>query len=59
MYKRVCTSSNSAKRLSVQCENKYHDLSQKVTQYVQELHILRRTYKRMNINNKSVNCANI
>ena len=56
---RACTASYFIKELSMNIELKYPNLSQQVTQYVQELQIFKNAYQRLNTNDNNSDCAKI
>ena len=53
--KRACTASDYIKEVSVKFESKYPEISQKVTQYAQDLHLFNHAYQHMEIHDKSFN----
>ena len=55
----ACKELDSINEVSMQVENKYHDFSQKFTQYARELQILKPTFQRLKLNDKSLKFANI
>ena len=59
MCKLVCTASDYIKEISTKFENKDHDLSQKVTQYAHDLHILNCTYQHLNMKTKNFDCEKL
>ena len=57
-YKQACTEQDLIKKVSTKLETRYQKLSPLVTQYAQELQILRNRYKHLGRNDMNFDCAN-
>ena len=59
MYKRACTTSYFIKEVSMEFENKYHEMSQNCTQYAHYFQLLKCAYKCLKINDKNFDSVNV
>ena len=55
----MCAALGSIKELFIQFENKYNDLSLKVTQYTKVLQFLNHAYQRLKVSDKNSDCVDV